>query len=262
MKQGIIIFFFIFLFSPLLKAGWVIREETHFTDKRDKKSRTVYVQDHFIKLEEKELITIIDLSTGVIRFYNPETKKYWEGKVEDYEREIASVMRERFLDNIKDYDDRQKKEALRSFDRMIRQLHLPDSAIAAHDRLHIQVTQTKKGREIAGYPTRIYMVWVNSVATEETWIAPGMRILPLPLLRRYYEIFNRITKYYEHGFHYQDSPKYLYMLTRGYPVRVREFGYGYEMITDVTRVKKKKLSYSVFSLPGNPAKVSLKDLNI
>ena len=250
-----------FMMTHTVMAGWIIKEESRFTDTHKKQERMVYAQDHMIRLEEKGLVTIMDLYKGIIQFYNPDTKKYWEGTVDDYDRDMVSLMKDRFLKKISDYTEKEKQDALKSFDRMIRQLQLPDSTVARHDRLDVKITQTRKGEKIAGFNTRVYMVWVNDVATEETWIAPKLQLLPLPLLERYYKIFNHITKYYEQGFHYQAFPTYLYMETRGYPVKVREFGYGYEVITKVIKVKRKRLSPHLFMLPGYPRRVSLKELN-
>jgi len=138
---------------------------------------------------------------------------------------------------------------------------LPDSTVILHDQLLIQVTQTREGKDVAGYPTRVYTVYVNQIPVEDDWIAPGLELLRLPMLERYYEIFNRITKYYEQGFHYRSHPRYIYMQTRGYPMKVKEYGYGYEVITEVKKARERKLSDSVFKLPGHPQKVTLKELN-
>lgn len=261
MKKILFIFSGIFFIIHIASAGWVIKEESQFTDTKKTQERKVYAQGYLIRLEEKGLITIIDLNSGTIRFYNPETKKYWEGSIDDYDRDMVSMMKNKLLEKIKDYSEKEKQDALKSFDQMINQLHLTDSSVEKHDQLHVQITQTKTGKDIAGYPTRVYMVWVNGVATEETWIAPKIQLLPYPMLKRYYKILNRITKYYEQGFHYQAHPTYMYMETRGYPVKVREFGYGYEVITETTKARRKRLSPALFMLPGHPRRVHLKDLN-
>ncbi len=256
-----IIFAGFFITAQSVLAGWVIREVSRFTDTDKKQERTVYAQDHKIRLEEEGLVTIIDLYRGIIRFYNPDTKKYWEGTMDDYDRDMAELLKARFLEKISDYSKEEKEKALESYKRMIRQLQMPDSAALRKDRLEVKVSQVRTGKEVAGYATKVFMVWVNGVAVEENWIAPDLRLLPLPDLQKYYTIFNRITKYYEQGFHYQAHPLYLYMETRGYPVKIREFGYGYEVITRVTKVKKKRLSPRLFMLPGMPRRVTLQELN-
>ncbi len=260
--KNILFFLTVFLLTgQTLFGGWVIREVSRFSDTGKKQERQVYAQDHLIRLDEEGLVTIMDLYKGVIQFYNPETKEYWDGTIDDYDREMAALLRTRFLEKINDYSEEAKKKALDSYNRMLRQLQMPDSAVARHDRLDVKISQTRTGKEIAGFSTKVFMVWVNDVAVEEDWIAPKLQLLPLPLLRKYYTVFNRITKYYEQGFHYQAYPLYLYMETRGYPVKIREFGYGYEVITEVEKAKKKRLSPRVFMLPGHPRRVSLQELN-
>ena len=261
MKNILILLAGVFFVGQTAFGGWVIKEESRFSDTGKKQERIVYAQDHMIRLEEKGLVTIMDLYKGIIRFYNPNTKKYWEGTIHDYDRDMAIMMKAHFMKKISDYSEEEKKKALKSYDKMIRQLQMPDSTVARHDRMQVKITQTRIGKDIAGYSTHVYMVWVNDVATEEDWIAPKIQLLPLPLLEKYYKIFDRITKYYEQGFHYQAHPTYLYMETRGYPVKVREFGYGYEVITKVTKVKRKRLSPHLFLLPGYPRRVSLQELN-
>jgi hypothetical protein len=261
MKKVIIAVAGFFLLSPLVSGGWVIKEQSRFTDTKTRQKRKVYAQDYQIRLDEESLTTFINLNTGVIRFYDPDKKIYWEGTIDDYDHEMAGVMRERFLEKISDYSASQKAEAMKSFDRMLQQLQLPDSTVILHDQLLIQVTQTREGKEVAGYPTRVYTVYVNQIPVEDDWIAPDLELLRLPMLERYYEIFNRITKYYEQGFHYRSHPRYIYMQTRGYPVKVKEYGYGYEVITEVKKARERKLSDSVFKLPGHPQKVTLKELN-
>ncbi len=261
MKKILLAMVVVLLASPVVMGGWVIKEQSRFTDTKTRQKRKVYAQDYNIRLDEQGLTTFINLNTGIIRFYDPGKKIYWEGTIDDYDKDMEILLRERFMEKISDDNAADKAEALKSFDRMLRQLRLPDSTVILHDRLLIQVTQTREGKEIAGYSTRIYTVYVNQIPVEDDWIAPDLELLRLPLLERYYEIFNRITKYYEQGFHYRSHPRYIYMQTRGYPMKVKEYGYGYEVITEVKKVKQRNLSLSVFELPGHPRKVTLKELN-
>ncbi len=261
MRRIIFIVLSLFLFSPLVQGGWVIKEQSRFTDTGKKQKRKVFAQDYNIRLDEEGLTTFINLNTGIIRFYDPDKKIYWEGTIDDYDKDMAVLLRDQFMKKISDYSPAEKADAMKSFDRMLKQLQLPDSTVILHDRLWIQVTQTREGKEIAGYKTRIYTVYVNQVPVEDDWIAPKLELLRLPLLERYYDIFNRITKYYEQGFHYRSHPRYIYMQTRGYPMKVKEYGYGYEVITEVRKAKQRNLSASVFKLPGHPRKVTLKELN-
>ncbi len=249
------------LVPNLVMGGWVIKEESRFTDTKTRQKRKVFAQDYNIRLDEEGLTTFINLNTGIIRFYDPDKKIYWEGTIDDYDKDMAVLLRDQFMKKISDYSPSEKADAMKSFDRMLKQLQLPDSTVILHDRLWIQVTQTREGKEIAGYKTRVYTVYVNQVPVEDDWIAPKLELLRLPLLERYYDIFNRITKYYEQGFHYRSHPRYIYMQTRGYPMKVKEYGYGYEVITEVSKAKQRNLSASVFKLPGHPRKVTLKELN-
>ncbi len=261
MRRVIIIAVSLFLFSPVVMGGWVIKEQSRFTDTGKRQKRKVFAQDYNIRLDEESMTTFINLNTGIIRFYDPDKKIYWEGTIDDYDKDMADLLRDQFLKKISDYSSSQKEEAMKSFNRMLKQLQLPDSTVILHDRLWIQVTQTREGKDVAGFPTRVYTVYVNQIPVEDDWIAPDLELLRLPLLERYYEIFNRITKYYEQGFHYRSHPRYIYMQTRGYPVKVKEYGYGYEVITEVQKAKRRNLSASVFRLPGHPRKVTLKEFN-
>ncbi|GEM_PF-3709361 len=262
MKKALVLAVALFLFlGHTIEAGWVIKEQSRFTDTRKKQKRKVYAQDYLIRFDEEDLTTIINLNTGIIRFYDPRKKVYWEGTIDDYDKDMAVLLRAQFLKRIQDYSPAEKAEALKSFDRMLKQLQLPDSTVILHDQLLIQVTQTREGKPIAGFETRVYTVYVNQIPVEDDWIAPDLELLRLPMLERYYEIFNRITKYYEQGFHYRSHPRYIYMQTRGYPMRVKEYGYGYEVITEVKRVKRRRLSANLFELPGHPRRVTLRELN-
>ncbi len=261
MKRIIFAVSCLFLFSHMVLGGWVIKERSRFTDTGTRQKRKVFAQDYNIRLDEEGLTTFINLNTGVIRFYDPDKKTYWEGTIDDYDKDMAVLLQDQFMAKISDYSPSQKEEALKSFQRMLKQLQLPDSTVILHDRLWIQVTQTREGKEVAGFPTKVYTVYVNQIPVEDDWIAPDLKLLRLPLLERYYEIFNRITKYYEQGFHYRSHPRYIYMQTRGYPVKVKEYGYGYEVITEVQKARQRKLSDAVFRLPGHPRKVTLKEFN-
>lgn len=241
-----------------LQAGWIIKETSTFSDRNEKQQRKVYVEGSKIRMDEEDLTTIIDVAREHIVFYNPKKKVFWEGSPDDYDREMIAGMRSKFLESISDYSDSARDVATESFERMAHQL-LTDSAGRA-ERLIIQVSQTKNGEKMLGFPTRIYMVWVNKSATEEVWIAPEVQIFREPDMRKYWQIFNRITRYYEKGFHYQADPKYIYLMTRGYPMRVKEFGYRYDVVTEVTGIKNKKLSGNLFTIPSNAAKVALQNL--
>ncbi|NOY38070.1 MAG: hypothetical protein GXO83_10920 [Chlorobi bacterium] len=253
-------FFILIMFSGNVSAGWVIKEETYFSDQEGKEHRTVYAEGTFIKLEEKGLTTIIDVARDKIIFYNSKAKTYWAGTLDDYDREMIDGMRQKFLGTISSYNDSARAIAIESFEKMARQL-MNDSVEGA-EKLFVQVSQTKNGSPMFGYPTRIYMVWVNKVATEEVWVAPDVQLFREPVTRHYWEMFNRITRYYEKGFHYQADPKYLYLMTRGYPVKVKEFGFRYDVITEVTRIKHKKLPDSVFRIPSGANRVRLSKLNL
>ena len=145
MKKVLFLIVTVLFTEQTVLGGWVIREKSHFTDTHEKQERKVYVQDHMIRLEEEGLITIIDLYKEIIQFYNPDTKKYWEGTINDFDRDMVALLRARFLKKISGYSLEERKKAEESYDRIIRQLQLPDSAIARHDRLDVKVSQTKAG---------------------------------------------------------------------------------------------------------------------
>jgi hypothetical protein len=259
-KKTSVLLWSLILFSGTLHAGWIIKEQTRYSDRKGKEERMVYVQGDRIKLVEATLTTIMDVARNRIIFYNPKAKIYWEGSIDDYDREVIEGMRQQFMGTIHEYGDSAKKTAIESFERMAGQL-LSDTVREA-EALNVQVSQTQTGDKYLGYPTRIYMVWVNKVATEEVWIAPDVHIFREPDVRKYWEMFNRITRFYEKGFHYQASPQYVYLMTRGYPVKVKEIGFRYDVYTEVTRIKQKNLPDALFRIPSGASKVPLSDLGL
>lgn len=258
MRKSILISFLAVWHMVSVNAGWIIREATTFSDRDTKEKRIVYVEGNRIRMDEAGLTTIVNLNDGMIRFLDKKKKIYWEGTIHDYDREIIAGMRATFRKSVEDYSDSARELAEESFERMAADL-VSDSSLVDRS-LKVQVSQTRNGEKMFGYSTRVYMVWVNKVATEEVWVAPQVMILREPEMRKFWDIFNRITRYYEKGFHYQADPRYIYLMTRGYPLRVKEFGYRYDVITEVTSLKQKRMSDSRFSIPNGCREVPLSEL--
>ena len=114
MRRVIIIAVSLFLFSPVVMGGWVIKEQSRFTDTGKRQKRKVFAQDYNIRLDEESMTTFINLNTGIIRFYDPDKKIYWEGTIDDYDKDMADLLRDQFLKKISDYSSSQKEEAMKS----------------------------------------------------------------------------------------------------------------------------------------------------
>jgi hypothetical protein len=158
--------------SPsLAQAGWVMEWSTTATTQKGQKmpaqQATQSISANQIRMDQPEVVTIIDYDKDRFVMMNPTKHFFWSGTSSDYVSEMTrtreAAMRER-IGNLtgKPAKPGEAAAATESTPRPVDPAKLPP----------VSITSTGVKEKIAGYDTEKYEVKVDGQLFEEIWIAP------------------------------------------------------------------------------------------
>lgn len=156
--------------SPTLaQAGWVIEWSTAAAGPKGQampaQKATQSIAKNHVRMDQPEVITIIDYDKDRFVMMNPVKEYFWSGSSSDYVREVTvardTAMRER-IGNLT--GKKKDKDAPAS---------APTPGTVDTSKLPpVSITATGVTERIAGYDAQKYEVKVDGDLFEELWIAP------------------------------------------------------------------------------------------
>jgi hypothetical protein len=159
--------------SPsLAHAGWVLQWQTAAStgkgEKMPSQKATQSIADNQVRMDQPEVITIIDYSKDRFVMMNPTKQFFWSGTTDDFVREMTrsrdNAMREKIGSLTGQNKKKNKAEAAAA--------DPAPKPIDVSKLPPVSITPAGAQEKIAGYDTQKYEVRVNGDLFEELWIAP------------------------------------------------------------------------------------------
>jgi len=259
-KFFLLIQLFCFLTIPNLLAGWIVKEKSKEDGNKHTVTRKYFFQDQQLKLVEKGLVSIFNLNTHTISFMLPDQNIYWEGNTTAYNNEFKKVLIESFQEKTKTLQnvEREMAEATLSYYLAV----MDDSTRTDQPFLDMVLINTGKKAKIAGYEALMYGLYVNKDLKEEFWISKGVKVNNTFDMNRFNKLLHQIGNGLAGDLNDEAGRIFEQLLRKGYLMKTVEYGYKTRFLTEVTRVKEKKLKNRIFLVPEKYKKVSLKELGL
>ena len=155
--------------SPALAhAGWVIDWTTTASNQKGvampSQQATQSISTDHVRMDQPEVITIIDYSKDQMVMMNPNKQYFWSGSTDDYVHEMTRTRDAAMRDRVGSMTGKPVKPdaPAESTPRTIDESKLPP----------VSITSAGTKEKIAGYEAEKYDVKVNGELFEELWIAP------------------------------------------------------------------------------------------
>jgi len=235
------------LFSTFLVfhafADWKIVISTKSIDGQEEES-TFYAKNGVLKQATPEMDVIIDLNSRNITFSNHPTKTYWQGSIEDFDKELEELMKMMMIEML-------GEEAYEEMEKMEQE----DEGQSENERSYdIEIMAEDETVDIAGYKGTKHTVIVDGELTEELWLCKEIDA---------FDDFNfdEMSKMFaqEGEGNYTDSEKYQALIKKsGFPIKEVTYSYG-EVSETVKLVSAEQttLPADMFEVPANFTKVNL-----
>lgn len=156
------------------RAGWV-SEWTNTAakvngDRMDAQNSSMAISGGRVRLEQPEVVTLIDYNGSRFTLINPTKQLFWTGTVDEYVREVAHSRTEGMRSKLGGMDKQSKKvrdaEAKPYVPPTIDPAKLPP----------VSITKTDVTEKIAGYDTVKYEFRADGDLFQEIWVAPALDV--------------------------------------------------------------------------------------
>lgn len=242
-------------------AGWVA-EWTNTAlkqngDRMDPQPASMTISGGRVRLEQPEVVTVIDYNAGRFTLMNPAKQSFWSGSVDEYVREVsqsrAAGLREKL--GRADPGNKKLKGAKEYSPPKIDPAKLPPISIAKTD-----VTA-----KIAGYDTVKYEVRVDGDLFQEIWVAPTLDVSSDLDIDRYLALQRKMSANMlgkaagRYNALYFDQ-EYRNLLARAFVLKIvtHHLAGGFERVA--TSVRQADVPASQFAVPDAYRKVKLSDV--
>ena len=153
-------------------AGWVTTWTNTAVkqngDRMDPQNASMAISDGRVRLEQPEVVTVIDYNSNRYTLMNPVKHYFWTGTIDEYQREMgrarAIKMREQSAELGKKGKDLPKTDEYKV--PTIDPAKLPP----------LSISKTGLTEKIAGYDTEEYEIKADGVLFQEIWVAPTMDV--------------------------------------------------------------------------------------
>lgn len=157
-------------------AGWVSTWSTTAVkqngDRTSAQDASVSIAGGRVRLEQKDVITLIDYNTGRYTVLNPTKDYFWTGTIDEYVREMSvardTKLTEKHGDKTKVFEEKRAKRK----HAQPKAYSPPTVDLAKLPPL--SVTKTGITEKVVGYDTEKYDIHVNGELFQEIWVAPTL----------------------------------------------------------------------------------------
>jgi hypothetical protein len=249
-------FFFLFLLSGRLTAGWIISEVS--TDRFGNKSyRSTFIDRHLIRYESSFSIAIIDLEKDTVTMMFPGERAYWQGTADDLKNEIRAALlkqMDRFLAEIPKEDIDIYKDY---FEKLKERLNAADSSSR---RAEVFFKPLNTGDTIGGFYASVYHVFLDSLLVEKVWITNEVRPYQNTDLKILMETTAKMTPF-DKEITINNSEDYISLIQKGLVVKTEKLLNAKPYYTTtVTYVKEGNIPASFFRPTDGYKKVRIFDV--
>lgn len=247
----------LFFFVNNAYGGWVVYEQSYEAGSKSKSKVVYYISDQKLKLVEEGVETIFDLRANSISIIIPDKSVFWKGTPEELKNTMQKSLESALDEKLKEVQP-EKRENLRKY---YLDILSSDGSEGESNLLDAVLINTGKHDKIAGHNSTRYALYVNRDLKEEFWISPDIPVNREFDMIRYKKLLKEIDVGLNQDMDYHSGMAYLQVLQTGLLMRSIEHSYGTKYITEVTRVKQKKLKDSVFTIPQKYRQTDYADLD-
>lgn len=155
-------------------AGWVstwsntaVKQNGDRTGKQDV---SMSISNGRVRVDQDDVITLIDYNTGRYSLLNPTKNFFWSGTVDEYVREMSTARGSKMAEKYGDKGMLQHKKHAK--DKAPKAYVPPKVDVAKLPPL--SVTKTGLTAKVAGYDTEKYDIHANGELFQEIWVAPAL----------------------------------------------------------------------------------------
>ena len=157
------------------QAGWVSTWTNTAVkqngDRMDPQNGSMAISGGRVRVEQPDIITLIDYNAGKYALINPAKQTFWSGTIDEYVRQMTTARAEKMRQELIHVDPGHK---LDKGDKKAREYTPPKVDPAKLPPLSI--TKTQVTEKIAGYDTIKYEVRTGGDLFQEIWVAPTLDV--------------------------------------------------------------------------------------
>jgi hypothetical protein len=246
-----------------VRAGWV-SDWTNTAvkpngDPLDKQSVTMAIANGRVRMQQPNVVTLIDYNTDRFTMINPTKHTYWTGTIDDYVKHVGQNRQETMRKQL-------GTQGLHS-----RKLQNATSGEYKPPKIDVaklppvSVTKTDVTERIAGYDAVKYEARANGELFQEFWVAPSLNVSSDLDPTRYFAgqeklsagmagksgpLFNAL---------YRD-PEYRKLLDSGFILKVVNHHIGGQFERVATSMRQADVPATEFEVPADYRRVSISDV--
>ena len=240
--------------APRADAGWVVQwENVRIKPGGERVSAgptTMQIDLGRVRLEQPQIVTVIDYNRGRFTVINPEHRQFWSGTVDQYTAQVL--------------DDRTKAVSRRRRSRRrLRQARRP--AVDEKSLPPIVIQRTRQKEKLAGHTAVKYVIMTNKELFQELWVAQDLdlsRDLPPRKLLAYQRKLGavRLGKSSDAFNALYRNKEYEEVLRKGFALKTitHHIAGGFERTA--TEIPRAAMDSSAFTAPKGYQRVDLKQV--
>jgi hypothetical protein len=242
----------------MAQGGWVSTwTNTAIKPKGERLSSqnaTMSIQGGKVRLEQPEVVTLIDYDNERFTLINPTKQYFWSGTIDEYLQQMGQNRADKMRETLQEHGKGSKKEEPYS---------VPKVDLAKLPPLSI--TKTEQTEKIAGYDTVKYQIQVDGTLFQEIWIAPTLDVSADLNPERYFAVQRKMSAAMlgkaagQHNALYLNE-EYRKLLSNAFVLKAvtHHLAGGFERVA--TSMKESEVADSQFEVPDSYRKVRLSDV--
>jgi hypothetical protein len=245
------------------RAGWVSDWTSTAVkqngDRMDPQSSSMSVAGGHVRLEQPEILTLIDYNASTFTLANSTKEVFWSGSIDDYVQQIAASRALGLRQKLGGVEEKSKKA------QELAQKALSAAKVDPAKLPPVSIVKTDVTEKIAGYDTVKYECRAAGDLFQEIWVAPGLdmssdldvdrylamqRQLSASMLGKTAPQFNAL---------YRDD-EYRKLLQKATVLKMVTHHIGGSFERVATAVRQTDIAPSQFTVPASYRKVKLSDV--
>jgi hypothetical protein len=245
------------------RAGWVSEWKNTAVkqngDRMDPQNSSMAIAGGHVRLEQPDVVTLIDYNTGTFTLANSTTQVFWSGSVADYVRQLAHSRAMGLREKLGNIDQKNKK---------LKEAEAKDLDPAKVDPAKlppVSIVKTEVTEKIAGYDTVKYECRAAGDLFQEIWVAPGLDMSSDLDIDRYLALQRQLSASMvgkaapQYNALYRDDD-YRKLLEKATALKTVTHHMGGSFEHTATSVRQADVPPSQFTVPDSYRKVALSDV--
>jgi hypothetical protein len=245
------------IFMLLATSSWAGWEITYRVsgDQGSISYDVMLINDNVVKYGGVDGGFILNTQTNAFTFLIDQNKSYWNGSISDFRKEMSQALKTVMDSLLQAIPEAQREMYSQMLGSMSQIYDSPErDQIAA---LNIEVDNTGRTENIAGYDAQEYEVRVDDKLLESIWIARGLDVDDDLDSRRIAEMLNEITPNVEGEIFYEFSEDYLALWEKGF--RMKSTDHDGEII-EVIKVVEREIASDELDIPDGYKQITIQEL--